>query len=140
MEFFLEVKDSHDGYSLDSSVEIRFKAPPGTSYSYITIISTSSVQRTEPHGRPNLRSRLHFDYNRAGRPRSPYGTCCGIGGVGGTHTHNFLALTVVFKLINFVLPLSHLFSKIATNFTSHNDRINEFNFTQNQKFYPDTLL
>jgi hypothetical protein len=26
---------------------------------------------TAPHGRPNLRSRLHFGHNREGRPRSP---------------------------------------------------------------------
>jgi hypothetical protein len=30
---------------------------------------------TAPHGRPNLRNRLHFGHNREGIPRCPYGTC-----------------------------------------------------------------
>jgi hypothetical protein len=34
---FLEGEDSHGDHCLDSLVELRFKAPPGTSYSYITI-------------------------------------------------------------------------------------------------------
>jgi hypothetical protein len=34
---FLEGESSHDEYGLGSVVELRFKAPPGTSYSYITI-------------------------------------------------------------------------------------------------------
>jgi hypothetical protein len=33
-----------------------------------------------PHGRPSLRSRLHFGHNREWRPQSPYGTCGGMGG------------------------------------------------------------
>jgi hypothetical protein len=36
-EFFLEGEDSHGDHGLGSLVELRFKAPPGTSYSYITI-------------------------------------------------------------------------------------------------------
>jgi hypothetical protein len=35
--FFLEVEDSHGDHGLGSLVELRFKAPPGTSYSYSTI-------------------------------------------------------------------------------------------------------
>jgi hypothetical protein len=35
--FFLEGEDSHGEHGLGSLVELRFKAPPGTSYSYITI-------------------------------------------------------------------------------------------------------
>jgi hypothetical protein len=35
--FFLEGVDSHGDHSLGSLVEVRFKASPGTSYSYITI-------------------------------------------------------------------------------------------------------
>jgi hypothetical protein len=35
--FFLEGEDSHSDHGLGSLVEIRFKAPPGPSYSYITI-------------------------------------------------------------------------------------------------------
>jgi hypothetical protein len=35
--FFLEGEDSHGDHGLDSLVELRFKAPLGTSYSYITI-------------------------------------------------------------------------------------------------------
>jgi hypothetical protein len=36
-EFFLEAEDSHGDHGLGSLAELRFKAPPGTSYSYITI-------------------------------------------------------------------------------------------------------
>jgi hypothetical protein len=35
--FFLEGEDSHGDHGLGSLVELKFKAPPGTSYSYITI-------------------------------------------------------------------------------------------------------
>jgi hypothetical protein len=35
--FFLEGEDSHDDHGLGSLVELRFNAPSGTSYSYITI-------------------------------------------------------------------------------------------------------
>jgi hypothetical protein len=35
--FFLEKEDSHGDHGLGSLVELRFKAPPGPSYSYITI-------------------------------------------------------------------------------------------------------
>jgi hypothetical protein len=38
--FFLEGEDSH---GLGSLVELRFKAPPGTSYSYITIHLTGTT-------------------------------------------------------------------------------------------------
>jgi hypothetical protein len=34
---FLEGEDPHGDHGLGSSVEFRFKAPPGTSYSYIII-------------------------------------------------------------------------------------------------------
>jgi hypothetical protein len=36
MKFFLEGKDSHGDHGLGSLVELGFKAPPGTAYSYIT--------------------------------------------------------------------------------------------------------
>jgi hypothetical protein len=35
--FFLEGEDSHGDHGLGSLVELRFKAPPGTSYSCINI-------------------------------------------------------------------------------------------------------
>jgi hypothetical protein len=35
--FFLEGEDSDDDHGLGRLVELRFKAPPGTSYTYITI-------------------------------------------------------------------------------------------------------
>jgi hypothetical protein len=37
MVFFLEGEDPHADHGLGSLVELRFKAPPGASYSYITI-------------------------------------------------------------------------------------------------------
>jgi hypothetical protein len=60
--FFLEGEDPHGDHGLGSLVELRFKAPPGTSYPYITI----HLIITAPHGRPNLRSRLHFGHNQEG--------------------------------------------------------------------------
>jgi hypothetical protein len=41
--FFLQREDSHGDHGLGSLVELTFKAPPGTPYSYIAI--TSSGQR-----------------------------------------------------------------------------------------------
>jgi hypothetical protein len=35
---FLEGEDPHGDHGLGSLVQLRFKAPPGTSYSYITIL------------------------------------------------------------------------------------------------------
>jgi hypothetical protein len=55
--FFLEGEDPHGDHSLGSLVEFRFNALPSTSYSYITIHNV-----TAPHGRPKLRSRLHFGH------------------------------------------------------------------------------
>jgi hypothetical protein len=37
MGFFLEGEDSHRDHDLGGLVELRFKAPPGTQYPYITI-------------------------------------------------------------------------------------------------------
>jgi hypothetical protein len=71
--FFLEEEGSHSDHGLGSLVELRFKAPPGTSYSYITIHLIVTLL--------DFRSRLHFVHNREWRPRSPYGTCGGIGGI-----------------------------------------------------------
>jgi hypothetical protein len=35
--FFFEVEDPHVDHDLGSLVEVRFKAPPGNAYSYLTI-------------------------------------------------------------------------------------------------------
>jgi hypothetical protein len=35
--FFLEGEDSHVDHGMGNLVELRFKALPGTSYSYVTI-------------------------------------------------------------------------------------------------------
>jgi hypothetical protein len=44
--FFLEGEDSHDDHGVGSLVELGFKAPSGTSYTYITIhlIGTTSLR------------------------------------------------------------------------------------------------
>jgi hypothetical protein len=60
---------SHGDHGLGSLVKLRFKDPPGTSYSYITIHLIGTT--TAPHGRPNFRWRLHIGHNQEGRPRSP---------------------------------------------------------------------
>jgi hypothetical protein len=48
--FFVKGKDPSDDHGLGSLVEFRFKAPPGTSYSYITMqligVPTSEVSYT----------------------------------------------------------------------------------------------
>jgi hypothetical protein len=41
--FFLEGEDPHGDHGLSSLVEFRFKAPPGTSYSHITIHLTGTT-------------------------------------------------------------------------------------------------
>jgi hypothetical protein len=41
--FFIEGEVSHGDHGLGSLVELRFKAPPGTSYSYITIHRIGSM-------------------------------------------------------------------------------------------------
>jgi hypothetical protein len=69
---FLEGEDSDGDRGLGSLVELRFKGPPGTSYTH------NGDNVTAPHGRPNLRSRLHFGHIPGGKPRSPQGTCGGI--------------------------------------------------------------
>jgi len=38
-----------------------------------------NVQRFAPHGRPNLRSRLHLRHSQEGGPRKFIRTCGGIG-------------------------------------------------------------
>jgi len=69
---FLEGEDSRGDHRLGRLVEFRFKGPPGTTSSYITNV-------TAPHGRPNLRSRLHFCHAQEGRPRSPQGHAGALG-------------------------------------------------------------
>ena len=66
---FPEGEDSRGDYVLGRLVEFRFKGPPGTTSSYHHSHHRDNV--TAPHGRPNLRSRLHFCHAQEGRPRSP---------------------------------------------------------------------
>jgi hypothetical protein len=67
--FFLEREDSHVDSGLGSLAERGFK----TSWYFIFIYHDPPHRDnvTAPHGRPKLRSRLHFGHNREGRPRSP---------------------------------------------------------------------
>ena len=67
MGIFPEGEDSRGDHGLGRFVEFRFKGPPGTPSSYIT------THTTAPHGRPNLRSRLHCCHAHDGGPRSPQG-------------------------------------------------------------------
>jgi hypothetical protein len=64
--FFSEGEDSHGDHGLGGLVELKFKAPPGSSYSYITHRPLHRDNVTAPHGRPNLRRWLHFGHNREG--------------------------------------------------------------------------
>ena len=69
---FPEEEDSRGDHGLGRLVEFRFKGPPGTTSSYITThIYRDNV--TAPHGRPNLRCRLHCCHAQEGGPRSPQG-------------------------------------------------------------------
>jgi len=72
---FPEGEDSRGDHGLGRLVEFRFKGPPGTTSSYIT---THFIG--QPHGRPNLRSRLHSCHAQNGGPRKSTRTCGGIGG------------------------------------------------------------
>jgi len=65
---FPEGEDSRGDHGLGRLAEFRFKGPPGTTSSYIT---THIIG--QPHGRPNLRSRLHSCHAQEGGPRSPQG-------------------------------------------------------------------
>ena len=56
----------------------RLKAPPGTSSPYIYHPSHHRDNVTAPHGRPNLRGRLHFRHSQEGGPRKFVWTCSGI--------------------------------------------------------------
>ena len=93
MAIFLEGEDSRDDHGLGRVVEFRFKAPPGTTSAYITT-HTPSHNVTAPHGRPNLRSRLHSCHAQEGGPRSPQRTC---GGIGGKNIYLFIYLQIFYK-------------------------------------------
>jgi hypothetical protein len=59
--FFLEGEDSHGNHGLGSLVEVRFEVPSW----YFIFVYHHPPHRdnvTAPHGRPNLRSRLHFSH------------------------------------------------------------------------------
>jgi len=50
----------------------RLKAPPGTSSPYVYHPSHHRDNVTAPHGRPNLRSRLHFRLSQEWDHESSY--------------------------------------------------------------------
>ena len=71
-EFFLEGEDSRGDHGLGRLVEFRFKAPPGsTVYLPLSPLTHHRDNVTASHGRPNLRSRLHYWHVQEGGPRSP---------------------------------------------------------------------
>ena len=72
MGIFPEGKDSRGDHNLGRSVDVRFKGPPGTPSSY-NHHSHHRDNVTAPHGRPNLRSRLHCCHAQEGGPRRPQG-------------------------------------------------------------------
>jgi len=49
---------------------LELRAHPGTSSSYTYHHSYHWGNVAAPHGRPNLRSRLHYRHNQEGKPRS----------------------------------------------------------------------
>jgi len=75
---FPEGEDSRGDHGLGGLVEFRFKGPPGTTSSYITIHLLYHVTAT--HERPNLRSGLQFCHAQEGRPRSPQADVGALGG------------------------------------------------------------
>ena len=72
MGIFPEGEDSRGDHGLGRLVEFRFKGPPGTTSSYNHHLHHRD-NVTAPHGRPNLRSRLHCCHAQEGQPRSPQG-------------------------------------------------------------------
>ena len=69
-EFSLKGKDSRGDHGLCRLVEFRFKAAPGTNPP-LSPLTHHRDNVTAPHGRPNLRSRLHSCHAQEGGPRSP---------------------------------------------------------------------
>ena len=78
MGIFLEGEDSCGDHGLGRLVEFRFKAPPAL-HPPLSPLTHHRDNVTAPHGRPNLRSRLHSCHAQEGGPRSPQRTCGGIG-------------------------------------------------------------
>ena len=78
VEILPEGEDPRRDHGLGRLVEFMFKGPPGTTSSYIT----THIIGTAPHGRPNLRSRLHSCHAQEGGPRSPQGHVVGALGIG----------------------------------------------------------
>ena len=75
---FLEGEDSRGDHGLGTLVEFMFKSPP-TLHPPLSPLTHRRDNVTAPHGRPNLRSRLHSCHAQEGGPRSPLRTCGGIG-------------------------------------------------------------
>jgi len=75
---FPEGEDSHGDHGLGRLVEFRFKGHPGTTSSYYHH-SHHRDNVTAPHGRPNLRSRLHFCHAQERITTKSTRTCGGIG-------------------------------------------------------------
>jgi len=69
---FPEGEDSRGDHGLGRLVEFMFKGPPGTTSS-LYHHSHHRDNVTAPHGRPNLRSRLHCCHAQEGGQRSPHG-------------------------------------------------------------------
>ena len=67
-EFFLGGKDSCGDHGLGS--RFRLKAPPGISSSCISPLTHHRDNVVAPHGRRNLRSRLHYRHNQEGNHES----------------------------------------------------------------------
>jgi len=76
---FPEEEDSCGDHGLGRLVEFTFKGPPGATSSYYHH-SHHRDNVTAPHGRPNLRSRLHSCHAQEGGPRGPQGHVVALGG------------------------------------------------------------
>ena len=64
-----------------------------------------------PHGRPRLRSRLHYRHNQEGKPRKFVRTCGGIGGGGFEDTVGYSTVSV---LINHVYAHRHIWQTLLS--------------------------
>ena len=73
MGIFPEGEDARCGHGLGSLVEFRFEGPSPWLYILLYHHSHHRGNVTAPHGRPNLRSRLHCCHAQEGGPRSPQG-------------------------------------------------------------------
>jgi len=102
---FPEGEDSRGDHGLGRLAEFRIKGPPPP---------ISPLTSSAPHGRPNLRSRLHFCHAQEGGPRSPQGHVVALEGEGVKHDYVFYYSLREYNEIAFLIDCKHLYTALDT--------------------------